>query len=379
MIKRALIASTIGVVLMAIVSAQGQLGVPAGTPLPSSKLGTLRQPVMVIPKALGKKTPWGDPDLQGMWNSGGTPLQRDQRYGDREYLTDQELADGKAQASDRLIPETSEQARIPSFAVGPTFWNEVTEPSGRTSLIYDPPDGRLPPTTPQYQAQQAERARLLKEPRFDRSIWERQGIWVRCISRGQPAGMTPLGYNNNYQIIQAPGYVVVLQEMIHAARIIPLDGRPQLDPSIRLWEGSPRGRWEGQTLVVESSNFHPDNEPMDRQPTAGGVDYKVVEKFTRVSEADLDYRYRLDAPSVFTRPWSAAIPMTTIAAPARMTEYACQEDNHAVRLTITGLVRQVTDPDYAARVRAEEEAAAARGRRGGGPAGVPEGGRGAGP
>jgi hypothetical protein len=195
--------------------------------------------------------------------------------------------------------------------------------------------------------------------------------------------MTPLGYNNNYQIVQAPGYVVVLQEMIHASRIIPLDGRPHLDPKIRLWEGDSRGRWEGDTLVVESTNYHPDSEPMDRQPTAGGVDYKVTERFTRVSATDLDYRYTLDAPSVFTRPWSAAIPMTTLSAPSRMTEYACQEGNLAVQLTINGLVRQVTDPEYAARVKAEQEAAASRGagggRRGGGPGGPPAGGRGTGP
>jgi hypothetical protein len=157
MIKQIATAGFIGVGLVVMASAQGRQGVPAGKPLPASALGKLRQPVKEIPKALGRKTPWGDPDLQGIWNSSGTPLQRDPKFGDREYLTDQEIADGKAQASGRLIPETTEEARIPSFAVGPTFWNEVTDPSGRTSLIYDPPDGRLPPTTPQYQAQQAER------------------------------------------------------------------------------------------------------------------------------------------------------------------------------------------------------------------------------
>jgi hypothetical protein len=163
---------------------------------------------------------------------------------------------------------------------------------------------------------------------------------------------------------------------VHVSRIIPVDGRAHVDPKIRLWEGDARGHWEGDTLVVETTNFHPDSEPMDRQPTTGGADYKLIQKFTRISETEMDYRYTLDAPTVFTRPWSAAIPMTSRAAPPRMSEYACIEGDNSVRLTVTGLVRTFTDPEYAKRWRAEmaaeDAAAAARGgRRGGGPAGAP--------
>jgi hypothetical protein len=385
MITRTLTVGLIGVGLVAMVSAQQTRQEPAAPwkPLAASSLGRLKQPVKDIPTPQGKwRTPWGDPDLQGIWNNGtSTPLQRDARFGEREYLTDEELAQAKAQAASRLVPETVEETRAAQEAgdnvgTGTGFWFEISDPNGRTSSIYDPPDGRLPQTTAQYQAQQKERARLFREPRLDKSIWERQGSWVRCISRGQPAATVPVVYNNNYQIVQAPGYVVLYQEMVHVMRIIPLDGRPHVDPNIRMWEGDARGRWEGETLVVETTNFHPDSEPVDRQPTIAGVDYKLIQRFTRITDTEMDYRFTVDAPSVFTRPWSAAIPMTSNSAPDRMHEYACIEGDNSVRLTINGLVRTFTDPEYAARWRQEMAEADARaasrgGRRGGGPAGAP--------
>ena len=379
----------LGVALVAIVSAQQQQprrGEAAFKPLPASTLGTLRQPVKDIPKPQGKwRTPWGDPDLQGIWNNGtSTPFARDPQFGDREYLTDEELAAAKAQAANRLVPETVEQTRAAqaegdNVGTGTAFWFEISDPNGRTSSIYDPPDGRLPSTTPEFQAQQAERQRLAREPRLDKSMWERQNIWVRCITRGQPAGTVPVVYNNNYQIVQAPGYVVLYQEMVHTMRIIPMDGRPHLDDKIRSFEGDPRGHWEGDTLVVETTNFHPNAEVNNGQPSPGGKPYKVTQKFTRISETEMDYRFTLDAPSVYTRPFSAAIPMTSRAAPSRMSEYACVEGDSSTRLTITGLVRTFTDPEYAKRFRdelAEQDAAAARGggRRGGGGGGAGRGG-----
>jgi hypothetical protein len=380
----------LGLAVVAVVSAQQQQqprqGQPAFKPLPASTLGTLRQPVKDIPKPQGKwRTPWGDPDLQGIWNNGtSTPLARDPKFGDREYLTDEELAAAKAQAASRLIPETVEETRAAqeeaeNVGTGTSFWFEISDPNGRTSLIYDPPDGRLPPTTPAFQAQQAERQRLAREPRLDKSMWERQNIWVRCITRGQPAGTIPVVYNNNYQIVQAPGYVVLYQEMVHVMRIIPLDGRPHLDENIRMFEGDARGHWEGETLVVETTNFHPNGEVMNGQPSPGGAPYKLIQKFTRVTDTEMDYRFTLDAPAAYTRPISVAIPMTSRAAPPRMSEYACVEGDSSTRLTITGLVRTFIDPEYAAQFRKDMEAQAGRGgRRGGGPAGAPPG-RGAGP
>ena len=146
---------------------------------------------------------------------------------------------------------------------GDSIWVEVGKPLRRTSLIIDPPNGRLPPYTPEAQQELAERTRLEKEPRLDSSLWKQFAQQTRCIARGLPAMMHPTTYNNNYQIIQAPGYVVIFSEMIHEARIIPLDGRPHLDPVIKQWIGDSRGHWEGQTLFVETINFHPESEPME--------------------------------------------------------------------------------------------------------------------
>jgi hypothetical protein len=382
MMKHILTAGAITVGVVAIISAQApaqpatgsRRSNPGAKPLPSAQIFDGKTPVKEIPKARGKwRTPWGDPDLQWIWNNGtATPLQRPEQFGTREYMTPEEVAAAKVAAATRAEGESEEQ-RAQGLGAGPTFWYDVHEPDTRTSLIYDPPNGRTPPPAPEWAAQQQERARLFKEPRYDKSIWERQGAWVRCISRGQPAAMNPVVYNNNYQIIQTPGYVVIHQEMVHVSRIIPLDKRPHVDPKIRMWEGDARGWFEGETLVVETTNFHPEAEPIDRQPHISGKDYKLIQKFTRVTDSDIDYRYTLDAPTVYTAPFSAAIPMSKHSAANRITEYACIEGDNSVRLTITGLVRQATDPEYAARVRAEQANAPARGgRRGGGaPAGAP--------
>ena len=220
-------------------------------------------------------------------------------------------------------------------SVSTTVAPEMGKPLRRTSLIIDPPDGRLPPLTPEAQRELAEKQRLEKEPRFDSSLWTKYRVRTRCIARGVPAIMHPTCYNNNYQIVQAPGYVVILSEMIHEARIILLDGRAHVDPAIKLWMGDSRGRWEGQTLVVQTTNFHPDSEPMTTA-SLRGVDAKVTERFTRISATELAYQYTLEAPSIYTRPISASIPMTTTVAAQRIMEYACIEGDRSMALSIRG-------------------------------------------
>ncbi len=327
------------------------------------------------PSASGwtKKTPWGDPDLQAIWNNGSsTPVQRDPKFGTRTQLTQEEYEAAVKTAAIRQQGETEEQRNDTARGVGagPTFWYEVGKTHMATSLVIDPPDGRYPPTTPQLEAQGQERRRLAtpEGARLDKSMWERQGVWVRCISRSLPAGMTPVVYNNNFQIVQAPGVVVVHQEMIHTSRIIQLDGRPHLDPAIRQWNGDARGHWEGNTLVVETTNIHPLSEPLwPTNMNSMGVPYKLTERFTRTSATDLDYQWTLDAPSMFTKPITASIPATTTAAPDRITEYACVEGDNAVRLTITGLLAQIA--------RGEKTAdQPQRGRGAGAGAGAPAGG-----
>jgi hypothetical protein len=165
-------------------------------------------------------------------------------------------------------------------------------------------------------------------------------LFEQCITRGMPGAMMPGFYNHDYQIVQAPGYVVILIEMIHDARIIPLDGRPHLDPGIRQWLGDSRGHWEGNTLVVETTNF--DNRAYERRPsnTVFGIsgNLRLIERFTRTGADTIDYRFTVTDPATFTKPWTATIPMATLQAP--IFEYACHEGNYALPNVLRGARQQ---------------------------------------
>ncbi len=198
----------------------------------------------------------------------------------------------------------------------------------RTSLIVDPPDGKIPALTPEAQQRVDQaRARAAEHPADgpeDRSLGERCLLWRTA---GPP--MLPGPYNNNFQIIQAPGYVVIVNEMIHDVRFIPLDGRPHLPAGIRQWRGDPRGHWEGNTLVVDSANF-------TAKTRFSGADENLhlIERFTRTGSDSLVYEFTVDDPTVFTRSWTAAIPVTK--ADGRMYEYACHEGNYAMTDILAG-------------------------------------------
>jgi hypothetical protein len=292
-------------------------------------------PAAQSPRA--RTTPWGDPDLQGFWTNGTTtPLERPPHFGTRALLTPEELEAKKKADAIRAQGETDED-RKQGVGAGPTFWYELGRTTARTSMISDPPDGRLPPLTPMAQRRLAAMEKEIADIVVGPPLWKNQGVWVRCISRGVPGGLIPVLYNNNYQIVQLPGYVVIHQEMIHETRIIPLDGRPHLPSSIRLWNGDSRGRWEGQTLVVETTNFHPEAE-FFRGPHLMGEDARVTERFTRTSASELDYQFTVDAPSTFTRPFTGSAPMRTDDASPRIVEYGCHEGNLTMPLTIKGLV-----------------------------------------
>ena len=200
----------------------------------------------------------------------------------------------------------------------------------RTSLIVDPPDGKLPPLTPKEAKRRAgSEGYRNREPDGpeDRNLYE------RCISRGLPGAMMPGFYNHNYQILQTPGYVVILVEMIHDARIIPLDGRPHADQRIRQWLGDSRGRWEGNTLVVETTNF---TKVKGRALTVfgGSETTLLVERFTRVDEDTIDYQFTLTDPTEYARPWTASIPMTNLEG--SLFEYACHEGNYGLGNILAG-------------------------------------------
>jgi hypothetical protein len=294
------------------------------------------------------RTTWGDPDMQGVWtNTTTTPLERPKELAEKQALTDAERA---ARDAERLAEVSFERPAQPN-ATGNRldrnpyneFWAERGSLSHRTSLIVDPPEGRLPALTPDGQRRQAERAAARKTSPADGP--EDRSAFERCITRSLPGAMMPGFYNHNYQILQTPGYVVILVEMIHDARIIPLDGRPHVGQNIRRWLGDSRGRWEGNTLVVETTNLKPISDRNITVFGSGGETGRVIERFTRVGANTIDYQVTLDDPATFTKPWTAAIPMTKTEGP--VFEYACHEGNYGMVGILEGH-------------RAEEKAASGR-------------------
>jgi hypothetical protein len=200
----------------------------------------------------------------------------------------------------------------------------------RTSLIVDPADGRIPPMTPEGQKRAAERAEARKRRGAPTDAVQNQSLMARCIlmDRAGPPMMGNL-YNNNYQIVQAPGVVMFLVEMIHDVRIVPLDGRPSLPGNVRQWLGSSSGRWEGNTLVIETANF------TDKTAFQGSSEHmRLTERFTRVDEKTIRYQFTVDDPSTWSRPWSAEVPWTQTIGP--LFEHACHEGNYGMMNTLAG-------------------------------------------
>ena len=282
------------------------------------------------------KTSWGDPDLQGLWtNYPDTPLERPRELGDRAFFTDQEYKKRVAEYDRRSRDEKSERSDG-GVGAGPENWYEFGTPTRRTSLILDPPDGRIPPMT--FEGQRRLAASM--EARRQRAVdypWEGRTMWERCITRALPMSMIPGPYNNNYQILQMPGYVAIQYELIHDLRIIPLDGRPHIPENIRQIFGDSRGRWDGNTLVVDVTNFSdvthgsliPAGWPAFTNFRGGGSTMHLVERFTRVDAGTIDYQFTIDDPTTFTRPWTASLPLKKDHI-TMIYEYACHEGNYGM-------------------------------------------------
>ena len=274
------------------------------------------------------RTPDGQPDLQGFWtNATTTPLERPSEFAGKQVLTEREAAEFQERA---LRPSGEGPPGLQAGSSIDAFWFERGNvvAGRRTSLIVDPPDGKVPPLTPAARERVAARAleRRLHpaDGPEDRSLSERCLFWA---SAGPP--MLPTGYNNNYQIVQIPGYVVILVEMIHDARLIPLDGRPHLGADVRQWLGDSRGHWEGNTLVVDTTNF------ADKTAFRGsGENLHLIERFTLTDPDTIRYEFTVDDPTTFTRPWSAEIPMRKTHGP--IYEYACNEGNYALADILAG-------------------------------------------
>lgn len=281
------------------------------------------------------KTADGQPDLQGIWsNATITPLERPADLAGKQFFTPQEAAAYEQDIRKRNNMDRRDGAGTDADvgrAYNDFWWDRGTHVVNtlRTSLIVDPPDGRLPALTPSAQKRTAARAEERRRHPADGP--ESRSLMERCIqigSAGPP--MLPSAYNNNYQIVQAPGYVTILNEMIHDARVIPLDGRPHLPPSVHLWLGDSRGHWEGNTLVVDTTNF------TDQTAFRGASErMHLIERFTRTSPDTLLYEFTIDDPSAFERPWTVQLPSVKFDG-GPIIEYACNEGNRGMEGILAG-------------------------------------------
>jgi hypothetical protein len=287
------------------------------------------------------RTPWGDPDLQGNYTNKyeyGTPFERPAAFNGRQLrdLTPQELAavvkDRQQDALDRAkFFGGDPEGRIGNSAEFRDIY-EVTKGS-RAWFVVDPPDGSIPPLTPDAQRRNAMRPQTGSFGRGPFDGPEDFSLWDRCITRGLPGSMLPGGYGNSYQIVQAPGWVAIRYEMIHDTRLIPLDGRPHAPSGIRVDMGDARGRWEGDSLVVETTNFR----TRSAYRNANADSLRLIERFTRTAADKIEWSVTVNDPSTWTRPWTFAIPLTMNDS-ERIMQYECHEGNRAL-LNILGAAR----------------------------------------
>ncbi len=346
----------------------GQAPAPAATP--SARATEVRTTYKA------PRTPWGHPDLQGTWDYRSiTPLERPAQYGNREFYTDAEVKELEARANKRMDEPPEEGA--PASTIHPTYWTDpgrtVTE-SRRTSLIIDPPNGRIPPppdgraggggrrgggAAPAAAAggrgagaagagggRGAGGTQARSGGRAD--SWLDRSVLERCITWGLPTALLPGLYNNNIQIVQSPTFVAITHEMVHDTRIIPIGPRPQQPREVAGWLGQSWARWDGDTLVVETANFN------------GRVNYRgsttnlhLTERYTRIGADKVDFRLTVEDPTTWSAPWTVALTMITSEGP--LVEYACHEGNYGLR----NILEVARDEEKAA------AAAAAKGTSGG--------------
>ncbi|HEX5048860.1 MAG TPA: hypothetical protein VFX89_17230 [Gammaproteobacteria bacterium] len=285
------------------------------------------------PRPWTQRTPWGDPNLQGQWTTEheyGVPFERPTQFGTRELLTDEEYAKRLADVEERdardLKPVDVLAGKVEGAGAPIPHWREYETDSRRTSLVIDPKDGRLPPRTPQAAPLRVERCGSLARGEPCDS-YKDYNLGVRCIVHGGgfPDAMFPAVYNANFQIVQAPGVVAITYELIHDTRVIPIDPSPKaeakhLSPAIRMYMGDARGHWEGNTLVVETTNL--------KAATRGASpELRLIERFTRVSSGLIQYQVTFVDPATWTAPWTAALDMKARPDDAGVFEYACHEGN----------------------------------------------------
>jgi hypothetical protein len=294
------------------------------------------------------RLPFGQPDMQGVWSFAMlTPLERPDELKGKEVLTEKEAVEYQNVLLKAFDHDTAEGAERACKGTGNynEFWydrgNTVAK-TRRTSLIVDPPDGKIPALTPDGERRRRQRE-AYRASRGPADSWTDRGVGERCIvgfNAGPP--MMPSAYNNNVQIFQTKDQFVIFNEMVHDSRIVPLDGRPHNSSRIRAWAGDSRGRWDGDTMVVETTNFHPENTYR-----GAGPNLRLTERFTRISMDTLIYEVTVNDPDTFTKPWTLQVPMSPVEG--RLYEYACHEGNYGLFGILSGH-------------RAQEAKAAAGGR-----------------
>jgi hypothetical protein len=288
------------------------------------------------------RMPDGQPDLQGVWtNNTVTPLERPKELAGKEFYTEAELKELAKKEHERLIrAETEGQPPANHSGVEGAAADDVHYDFSqfgldrgqsklawnlRTSIIVGP-DGRIPPLTPEARTRLAEIRAKAKGHEFDGP--ENFSLGARCIARPNVAPLLPTAYNSNLQIVQGPGYVAIETEEIHDARIIPTDGRPHIPQSIRQWYGDSVGHWEGNTLVIDTTNF------TDKNPFLGAQNVHMIERLKRADEDTILYQFTVEDPGMWTKPWSGELPITKIDG--QLYEYACHEANYPLANTLRG-------------------------------------------
>ena len=278
-------------------------------------------------QAAHPRTPWGDPDIQGTYTNtyeNGTPLERPEQFSGRKLsdVTREELVAIRRQIQERTIGAFQGPIHAPDH-----WWqdNLYLDRGSQAWLITDPEDGKIPPLTPEAQRRNAARIAAQKASgRGPADSYTDRSLYDRCITRGYPGSMMPAIYGNQYEIVQAPGWVAIRYEMIHETRIIPLDGRPKIGDDIRHDMGAARGRWEGDTLVVETTNFKERSVYRNANPER----LKIIERFTRIAPDKVRWSVTIDDPTTWTRPWTFSLPLTADANP--VPHYECHEGNYGL-------------------------------------------------
>jgi hypothetical protein len=288
----------------------------------------LASPATTLRAQGGPRTPWGDPDLQGTYTNTyeqGTPLERPEQFAGRklEDVSGAELARIRQEIQKRTITAFEGPIHAPDH-----WWqdNLFLERGSQAWFIVDPPDGRIPPLTPEAQQRNAARAAARKaNGRGEADSWTDRSLYDRCLTRGVPGSMMPAIYGNSSEIVQAPGYVVIRNEMIHEARVIPLDGRGHLAPTITQDMGDARGHWEGDTLVVETTNFKERSVYRNANPAR----LTLTERFVRIAPNKVRWSVTVDDPTTWTRAWTFSMPLTADDQPVPL--YECHEGNYGLR------------------------------------------------